>query len=85
MLAWGRVGGIVTYEYCYDTINNGVCDGSWISVGSSTSIGLTGLNKNATYYWQVRAINSGGTTYADAGAWWSFTTGVKIFLPFVMK
>jgi len=32
------------------------------------------LALNTTYYWQVRAIGALGTTYADGGAWWSFTT-----------
>jgi hypothetical protein len=34
------------------------------------------LNPATTYYWQVRAINSYGTTYAngDETNYWRFTT-----------
>jgi hypothetical protein len=32
------------------------------------------LSPDYTYYWQVRAINAGGTVEADNGTWWSFTT-----------
>jgi hypothetical protein len=35
---------------------------------------MTGLGANITYYWQVRAINSGGVIYADTNNWASFTT-----------
>ena len=36
----------------------------------------SGLVAGATYYWQVRAVNGGGMTYANgaATAFWSFTT-----------
>jgi hypothetical protein len=27
-----------------------------------------------TYAWQVRAVAAGGSTMADAGTWWTFTT-----------
>jgi hypothetical protein len=32
------------------------------------------LTPGVPYFWQVRAVNCGGATYADDGAWWSFTT-----------
>jgi hypothetical protein len=32
------------------------------------------LTNNTTYYWQVKAVNAGGSAFADDGAWWSFTT-----------
>jgi hypothetical protein len=78
-LTWGASSGADGYEYCYDTTNNNACDTSWISTGSSTSIGLSGLTNNRTYYWHVRATNSAGTTYADGGAWWSFTARNQTF------
>jgi hypothetical protein len=28
------------------------------------------------YYWQVRAVNASGMTYANFGVWWTFTTHV---------
>jgi len=42
-------------------------------------VGLSGLAEETTYYWHVKAINSGGTTYAEGSetAFWSFTTEVS--------
>ena len=74
MLSWNTGTGAVSYEYCYDTNNNSACDNSWISTGSDTSISLSGLSLNTPYYWQVRVVNAEGTTYADDGTWWLFTT-----------
>ncbi len=56
-----------------DTVNNNICDTNWIST-SNTSAAVNGLNAGTTYFWQVRARNSSGTTDADAGSWSSFTT-----------
>ena len=67
--------GVVSYEYCLDTSNDGACSGSWVSTGSTTSAPLAGLAMNTVYYWQVRAVNAFGTTGADGGTWWNFTTG----------
>jgi hypothetical protein len=73
-LTWDSSTGATEYEYCYDTTNDNAC-GNWTSSGANTSVGLSGLSYNTTYYWQVRASNSGGTTYADGSstAYWSFT------------
>ena len=73
-LTWGSSSGATSYEYCYDTSGNNACDGSWVPAGLSTSAALGSLALNTTYYWQVRAINTSGTTYADTATWWSFTT-----------
>jgi hypothetical protein len=70
-LSWGVSSGANSYEYCY-AITSGCTN--WISVGINTSVGLTGLLNNQTYYWQVRAVNADGDTLADAGTYWSFTT-----------
>jgi hypothetical protein len=78
-LTWGTSSGAVLYEYCFDTSNNNACETSWVSTGSSTSAGLSGLANNRTYYWTVRAINGSGTTEADGGAWWSFTSRNQTF------
>jgi hypothetical protein len=73
-LTWAAASGADSYEYCYDTVNNGTCDTAWTSAGAGTSAALGGLANTATYYWQVRAINAGGTRYADGGDWRSFRT-----------
>jgi hypothetical protein len=73
-LSWGAGSGADSYEYCYDTTDNNACS-NWISTGATTSTNLSGLTRGATYYWQVRAKNDYGTTYADGSntAYWSFT------------
>lgn len=75
-LSWGSSSNATGYEYCYDTSNDNACSG-WTSNGTSTSVGLSGLSQNTTYYWHVRALNSVGTTYSNASstAFWSFATG----------
>ena len=75
-LSWGQSGGAASYQYCYDATNDNVCS-TWIDVGTNSSANISGLNLGTTYYWQVRAVNSSGQTYADGGsaAFWSFTTG----------
>ena len=75
-LSWGTSTGATSYSYCYDTSNDNAC-ASWVDNGTTTSVALSGLAPGATYYWQVKADNSFGTTYANGslGAFWSFTTG----------
>jgi hypothetical protein len=62
------------YEYCIDTTPGDICETSWVSTGNISSANISDLSNGTTYYWQVRASNYYGTTYADAGDWWSFTT-----------
>ncbi len=73
-LTWLASSGATSYEYCYDTSNNSICDGTWVTTGTNLSVALAGLNTGRVYYWQVRAVNAGGTTYANAGTMWAFTT-----------
>jgi hypothetical protein len=74
-LTWNTSLGAVSYEYCIDTTNNDICDGSlWRNIGIKTNIPLRGLTYAQNYYWQVRAINAIGTTYANGGSWYSFST-----------
>ena len=68
------------YSYCVKAgsqCDNG--DPNWTSVYSSTSVKLTSLNYDTTYYWQVRAVTCGTCVpktfvYADNGTWWTFKT-----------
>jgi M6 family metalloprotease-like protein len=75
-LSWGASSNAASYEYCIDTSNNNACDATWTSTAASTSIGLSDLSPSTSYYWQVRANNSSGTTYANDSStdYWSFTT-----------
>jgi uncharacterized delta-60 repeat protein len=73
-LSWGTSNGATSYEYCIDTTDDNGCDSdTWTSTGASTSITLSNLPPDTTFYWQVRARNAVDTTDANAGAWWSFT------------
>lgn len=73
-ISWGASTNATSYEYCVDTTANSSCDAGWVSVGSATSAVLSGLNPSRTYSWQARAVNPVGTTVADTGTWWTFTT-----------
>jgi hypothetical protein len=75
-LNWETSLNATLYEYCYDTSDDNACS-SWISTGANTSANLASLSLHTTYYWQVRAINANGTTYANGNstAYWSFVTG----------
>ncbi len=73
-LWWDPSTDAAEYQYCLDTTANDACDTNWVSRGTNLGVDLSGLAENTTYYWQVRAINAQGTTYADGGGWWSFRT-----------
>jgi len=69
-LSWGASTGAASYEYCVGTaINN--C--TWTSTGTTLSVKLN-LSSKVTYFWQVRARNTAGTTDANAATWWTFRT-----------
>ncbi|HUR21043.1 MAG TPA: S8 family serine peptidase, partial [Vicinamibacterales bacterium] len=74
-LSWGASSSASSYQYCYDTSNDNACS-VWTSTGANTSVALSGLAPSTSYYWNVRATNASGTTYADgsAGAFRNFTT-----------
>jgi hypothetical protein len=72
-ISWNPSPQANTYAYCYDTINNNVCDTEWITT-TQTSAYLDNLSHGTTYFWQVRAANNHGAKEADNGDWWSFTT-----------
>ena len=73
-LLWEASKNKPAYRYCIDTLDNDTCDSSWVDTGAGTTAALSGLNAGTTYYWQVQAANAGGTSDADVGDWWSFTT-----------
>ena len=60
------------YWVCWDTTNNGTCDGAWWPNGGGTARALSGLAPG-TYYWQVLAQRSSGIVGADNGTWFTFT------------
>jgi formylglycine-generating enzyme required for sulfatase activity len=74
-LVWEESSGASNYSYCLDTSNDNSCT-NWISTGTSAEAGLNNLATSTTYYWQVRATNEAGITYANgsASSYWSFTT-----------
>ncbi len=82
-LTWGASTGVTSYSVCIETTN--LCNGQqpvslktanyWQDVGNVTSYHPAGLINNQIYYWQVKAVNASGTTYANSqGTTWSFTT-----------
>jgi len=81
-LEWNPSSGATSYEYCLDQTNDNVCNASWVSVGSSTSVTVNNLVQGgAKYYWQVQAKNTAGTTVADGGTWWNFAVPPASQLP----
>ena len=80
-LFWGASSNATSYQYCIDTVNNDTCDTSWVSNSTSTSAAISGLTASSTYYWQVRAVNGSGTTYANSGSWWRFYTEASSVVP----
>ena len=79
-LSWEPSAGVAYYEYCYDSIDNDICDGDWLDNETLTNVYMLQLMISTDYYWQVRAVNSAGTTYADGGEWWHcFTPDAATF------
>jgi bacillolysin len=73
-LSWNGSPTASYYQYCYDIINDHTCSRAWSSPQTTTSAGIANLGANTRYYWQVRAVNTRGTTEANNQAWGSFTT-----------
>jgi hypothetical protein len=75
MLYWMGSAGATYYEYCIDTSNDNAC-ALWVNNGNTLSKELSGLSAGTTYYWHVRATNSGGVTYSNGSesAYWNFAT-----------
>jgi len=78
-LTWEPSAGAISYEVCYDTVNDDACaSDNWIPVGNNTSYDAS-TSQGTTYYWHVRAVNATGTTYSNGAttAFWSFTTAAS--------
>ncbi len=77
-LSWAASPGAATYEVCYSKINAAACT-VWSLNGAATSKVLSGLTPGARYYWQVRARNGAGVTYANglSTAFWSFVVNAS--------
>ena len=70
-LTWQSSTNAMTYEYCLDTTSEEDCS-LWVDNGAATSVELVDLAPDTSYYWQVRAVNPDGITYANGGKSWSF-------------
>ncbi len=73
LLRWEASSEATSYDYCY-AVSTADCT-NWTTT-TLTSASLSNLAYNTTYYWQVRANGTNGTTYANdsATAYWSFST-----------
>jgi hypothetical protein len=80
VLSWQSSSGATSYQVCYTPDTNDTnCTylGAWKDVGNVTTYTIPNDSKfiwGNRYYWQIRASSSGGTTMANSGTWWSFTT-----------
>jgi serine protease len=72
-LTWQASAGATSYQVCVDATLNGQCDTTWAAVAGN-SAQATGLARRTRYEWQVLATNASGTTAANTGTWFSFTT-----------
>jgi len=70
-LSWAASTRATSYEYCI-ALTTATCT-TWKSTGTARTATITGLAKNKTYFWQVRAKNAGGTTLSNS-TFWKFTT-----------
>jgi hypothetical protein len=70
-LTWGAVSTATSYAYCIAT-TTAACT-TWVNVGTNTSVTVTGLSHNTTYYWQVQVRDKVGTTIADSESFARFT------------
>ncbi len=83
-VSWSPSTGAAGYEYCFDTVDNGRCDGAWTPAWTAIGATLVDLDSVTMYYWQVRAQNAAGATYADGASWasWRFATAIGPPRPF---
>jgi hypothetical protein len=87
-LNWQPSATATGYTYCIDTTDDDLCeDDNWILLGDVTSVNPASLKYGISYYWQVKAVNVSGTTFANLDTWWSFSTmtGLRLYLPMLKK
>lgn len=70
VLQWYASTNTTRYEYCIATTKAGCTN--WTSTDTRLFVSLT-LSIGVLYYWQVRAVGSGGITYADSETFWYFS------------
>lgn len=70
-LKWDASTRATSYEYCV-ALSTAACT-TWKSTGTARTVTVTGLAKNKSYFWQVRAKNASGITLSST-AFWKFTT-----------
>ncbi|GEM_PF-1037751 len=89
LLDWGDSSDATSYDYCLETPANGSCT-TWTTGLTASQVTVNSLVISSTYEWQVRAVNGSGSTLANGGTLWTFTTTSLIldelnYLPLVMK
>jgi subtilisin family serine protease len=70
-LTWAASANATSYQVCLST--SSACN-TWYGPYTSTSASFSGLRGRTVYYWQVRAVNADGTTLANGGTIWRFTS-----------
>jgi hypothetical protein len=70
-LTWAASTRASRYEYCI-ALTQAACT-TWKSTGTKTTVAVSGLAKGKSYFWQIRAKNTGGTTISSGG-YRTFTT-----------
>jgi hypothetical protein len=70
-ITWAASTRAASYEYCI-ALTQAACT-NWKSTGTKTTVAVAGLAKAKSYFWQVRAKNTGGTT-TSSGGYRKFTT-----------
>lgn len=86
LFSWGSSARASYYEFCFSSnYNDSTCAylGGWRNVGTVTTYVIpaetdTKFIWGSRFYWQVRAVNAGGTKLANDGTWWVFTTADQV-------
>ena len=76
-LDWADASNATGYEYCYDLSVNGDCTGGWNSTGTISQVTLPSCRTTPPTNGRRVPATLYGTTYANNGTEWSFTTAVS--------